>query len=223
MSKHFCVFDFETDSLDTATCNPVEVACIMIDPFTLDIINGSEFQSYMRPIGIENRAEYLSDKGRRSTIDFHCKLHNVNVDQLLEEWEKYPDPEVVWNMFAKHTLKYNKKQSAWDAPIPAGQNIRNFDLPIAYRLNEKYKTPKVFHKTEIVDLRDLSYYWLQWDSTLTSRSMDNLRKYFNIASQGLAHTAIADVKEEAELIMKFLKLHKDLFRRIKFKGELENV
>jgi hypothetical protein len=221
MSNHFCVFDLETDSLDTAIASPVEVACAMIDPFSIELIDGSEFQSFMKPPGIEDRNKYMSNPAIASTVKWHSGQENCSIDDILDKWSNYPEQSVVWNLFAQHLSKYNRRQSQWDAPIPAGQNIRAFDLPIVERLNEKYKIKKLFHKAEVCDLRDITFLWLRWDADLTSRSMDNLRKYFNVKSRGKAHTAMADVYEEAELIIRFLKLHKDLFSRINFKGKEE--
>ncbi len=61
MLKPICVFDYETDLPTPETCNHVELACVIIDPFTLDIIPGSEFNSNIRPEGIDDLATYLTD------------------------------------------------------------------------------------------------------------------------------------------------------------------
>lgn len=211
MSRYWCVFDFETDGKNPETCSPVELACIMLDPYTLDIVEGSEFHSDMRPDGILDINEYMSNKERVDTINWHCKLRQCTVDDLLNKWIKSPDTKTVWEMFAKHISKYNKLQTQWGAPYAAGMNIKNFDLIIAKRLNDKFKIPRMFNY-EICDLRDLAFYWLIWETELRSRSMDSLRERFELSTAN-AHTALADVIEEANLISRFLKFHKTLYHK----------
>ena len=213
--KYFCVFDFETDGVDTEVCNPVQVACAMIDPYNLNIVEGSKFCSDMRPLGINNLDTYLTPE-REKTIKFHCMHRKCTKDELLEQWTNAPATHVVWKQFCSHVNIYNKDDRQFTAPIPCGANIRNFDLPIVNRLNKKYNVGKLFNY-EVVDIRELAFYWLSWDTSLHSRSMDNLRKYFGISDIN-AHDAWKDVEDSAEIISRFLKLHKKLFADIKFKG-----
>ena len=56
--RKICVFDFETDSPDPHTCQPVELAAIMIDPRKLKIIEKSDFSSMMRPADIDDETYY---------------------------------------------------------------------------------------------------------------------------------------------------------------------
>jgi DNA polymerase III epsilon subunit-like protein len=215
MLKTICVNDFETDGTNPETCNPIEVACVMIDPFTLDIIPGSEFSSDMRPEGIDDLDTYLTEE-RISTIKWHCKLRNCTQEQLLEKWKNSPLPEVVWNLYVQHVEKYNKGKTQYDAPIASGINIINFDLVITKRLNEKYKIKRLYNH-EIIDLRHIVHMLLVWDTGLKSRSMDSLREYFGMAKSA-AHTAIADVHDEAMIISRCLKYFKSGFRKDKFRN-----
>jgi len=212
--KYYCVYDFETDGKDPETCNPVEIACVMIDPYTLDIVEGSEFSSGIKPKGIDKEGYFTEE--RNETIAFHAKHNNCSSEDIIAKWKEYPEEKVVWKMFSQHINKYNTSGTQWDAPIPAGMNIINFDAIIVNRLNKRHKIERMFNY-ERVDLRDVAFLWLQWDRKLTKRSQESLLKYFNMDSSGL-HTALVDTMNTANLISRFLKLHKRLFAQIQFQG-----
>lgn len=218
MLNPICVFDFETDNSDEKVANPVEVACKMIDPFTLTPIIGSEFLSDIKPYGIDEPGYFT--KERESTIDFHCKIKKCTRDELLTKWRSAPTEQIVWSLFVKHVNKYNKSNNQWGAPHPAGANIRNFDLPIVARLNERYKVVKLFNY-EVLDTRELMFYWLIWDNSLTKRTMDSLRKYFGIGSEN-AHNAMKDVDDSTTILCRFLKFHKAHFEKANFKGAFKD-
>jgi len=213
---HICIFDFETDSKKPLSCNPVEVACAMLDPFSLKLVKGSEFCSGIRPYNIDD-IDYLT-KDRLDTIAWHCRRKGCTQQELLTEWRSYPYEKVVWQQFVSHINIYSKQNSRFHAPVAAGMNIKNFDLIIVDRLNVRYKQIEFFNY-EIVDLRDLAFTWLRWDKRLHERSLDSLREYFGI-DQGSSHTAMADVYDTSTLISRFLLLQKELFPKMKFKGSL---
>ena len=64
---------------------------------------------------------------------------------------------------------------------------------------------------------NLVFYWFNHNNELKSYKLDTLRDYFGIAKDG-AHDAIKDVKDTAEILIRFLKLHRNLSEKIKFKG-----
>ena len=212
--NNICTFDFETDSTNPEICSPTQIACVMINPYKLEVIEGSEFFSKVRPLDID-KDDYLDQK-RLETIKFHCRNRNITQEELLEEWKKSPHLDIVWKQFENHINKYNKGGTSYGAPWPSGANIINFDLPIAERLNNKYKVKKMFGH-EVIDLRHLFLFWLVWDSSQRSRSMDNMCKYMGISDED-AHNALRDVRVSAKMVIKFLQLHKTLYPRIKFRN-----
>ena len=214
MNAHICVYDFETDGTNPNTCQPVEVACIFLNKDTLDIIPGSNFSSGMKPIGIDT-PEYFTDE-TMSTIKWHAKLRKCSPENIIETWKNNPEPNIVWELFVNHVNKYNRENKQWTAPIASGINIKNFDNIISNRLNEKYKITRLFNH-EIIDLRDIAFLTLVWDRSLKSRSMDSLRDYFGLA-ESEAHTALADVMDEAKIISRYLKYFKNSFSKNKFRG-----
>jgi hypothetical protein len=49
--------------------------------------------------------------------------------------------------------------------------------------------------------------------------MDALRPYFGLSDDG-AHTAATDVEQSGAIIIKFLKYHKALFKKDKFRNSM---
>ena len=123
---------------------------------------------------------------------------------------------IKWHEFVK---KYKTSTSHWSCPIPAGKNIRRFDLPIVNKLNDKYKIKTMFHPHHSVDLEDFTYYWLEFlNEGPISYSMDNLRIFFGLDTNEIAHDALGDARETAIIIQRFLRLHKSQANKIPFKN-----
>ena len=59
--KKLCVFDLETDGLDTTKCSPTQIAGLMIDARSLSVVENGEFYLKVKPEGVEDREKYLSD------------------------------------------------------------------------------------------------------------------------------------------------------------------
>ena len=64
---------------------------------------------------------------------------------------------------------------------------------------------------------NLVFYWFEHNNDLKNYTLDTLRDYFGIDKYG-AHDAIKDVKDTAEIIIRFMKLHRNLGQKIKFKN-----
>ena len=211
--NYFIVFDFETDGVDAETCNPVQVACMTIDPYTLELVPGSEFCSDMKPNGIDDLDTFLADEKRMRTIGFHATNGKCSIDNVVKRWQESPSPETVWKNFSQHVNKYNPKKTQKGAPIACGANIVKFDLIIAKRLNEQYKIGRMFsYDTRTVDLTPLFFHTLLWDNEVSSYSMDNMRKYFGQKNTN-SHDALQDVKDEAEFVIRYLKFFKNVFEK----------
>ena len=221
-----CVFDFETDGTDPQKCSPVQIAAIMVDPINLEIIPNSEFNCNFKPEVMEKDSEY---EYKTDILDFHAKVKGCSKDDVYKEWSNYPKQEISWKMFLGYLDKYHlkrKTKSQFSAPIAAGYNIYRFDLPIINRLSVKYKntnkeeTSNIFYPRDVVDMINLVYYWFGHTDELKSFTLDSLRDYLGINKQG-AHDAIKDVKDTADILIRFLKLHRNLSEKIQFKGSFQ--
>ncbi len=227
-NNKICVFDFETDGSDPYSCSPVQIAAVMVDPINLELIPGSEFNINFKPEVLEkdDKYEYTTD-----ILDFHAKVKGCKKEQVLAEWKTYPKQEIAWKMFVEYLNKYHtrgSKKSQFSAPIAAGYNIYRFDLPIVDRLSKKYKNVNkegrtdLFYPRDVVDVINLVFYWFNHNNELKSYTLDTLRDYLGLSKEG-AHDAIKDVKDTAEILIRFLKLHKNLAEKVKFKNAFAEV
>lgn len=199
------VFDFETGGLDVATLEPVQIAGLALDPRTLQPID--HFVSYMKPLDFDNLHPKAMEK------------NNIPVEKLREA----PVQELVWGQFAAWCKKHRRKGPT-TAPIAAGKNILRFDLPIADRLcrtyghTDKAGKPNIFNDRPILDLEELAWLWFESTDELPNYKMDTLRDYFGLSKEG-AHDALVDTTQTAELLRRFLALHRKLKARKNGDGE----
>jgi DNA polymerase III epsilon subunit-like protein len=228
LTKKICVFDFETDGSDPNTCSPVQLSAIMIDPIKLEIIEDSEFNVFCKPEVMESNNDYHYET---DIIDFHARVKGCSQEDIYKQWKEYPSQQIAWSSFVSYLEKYHcanrKKKSVFSAPIAAGYNINRFDLKIINRLSYKYKNienkeniSSLFYPRDVIDIMNLIFYWFE-SSELKSYSLDNIREYLGIDKTG-AHDALKDVKDCANILIRFLKLHRKLFKKVTFKGSFAN-
>jgi DNA polymerase III epsilon subunit-like protein len=223
-----CVFDLETDGSDPRSCSPVQIAAIMIDPNNLEIIKDSEFNINVKPEVLEkdNNYQYTTD-----ILDFHAKVKSCSKENVYSAWQNYPKQDQSWKMFTSYLEQYHTrttKKSQFSAPIAAGYNINRFDLPIMHRLSEKFGNinkegrSDIFYPRDVIDLMNVVFYWFENNNDLKNYTLDALRDYFGISKEG-AHDALKDVKDSANILIRFLKLHRNLSKKIQFKNSFTNV
>lgn len=221
--QKICVFDMETDGSNPEVCSPVQIAAIIIDPNRLEIIKDSEFNISLKPTPLEENEEYsYSDS---DVLDFHAKVQGKSKEDILNDWKSFPSQDIGWKSFVSYLEMYHTrsdKKSCFTAPIAAGYNINRFDLKIIERMSIKYKNlnkegkTSLFYPRDVIDVMNLIFYWFEGNSELKNYTMDHLREYFGITKDG-AHDALKDVKDTAELLIRFLKLHRSLSKKIKFR------
>jgi len=218
-----CVFDFETDGSDPSVCSPVQLAAIIIDPMSLEVIDDSELNIHFKPEVLENTENYTYET---DILDFHSKIKGCSKEEVLKSWYKYPKQDHSWKIFVNYLEKYHtrsSKKSQFTAPIAAGYNINRFDLHIIDRLSRKYGNLNKEHRTnlfyprDVVDGMNLMFYWFENNNDLKNYTLDNVRDYFGLSKDN-AHDALQDVKDTAQIIVRFLKLHRNLGQKVKFRN-----
>lgn len=229
--NHIIFRDYETGSKNKYTCQPLQLAAVAIDLQRLEIIQDSVFDSLIKP-------ELDEDKCKKLGIA-PIEEEALRVNKLdLEELKKAPDAKLVWQRYLDYLKDYNLKGKTggkWDAPIVAGYNGTNFDDFIDIRMCEQYG-PKldewggwsIYHPFIKMDgqmmVQDMFF-----SVNITkngSVSMDAMREYFGYKTEG-AHNARVDVLQGADLLIRFLRLNKELVngnldlpkgKKIKFKN-----
>lgn len=221
--QKICVFDMETDGSNPEICSPVQIAAVIIDPYRLEIVKNSEFNISLKPSAIEDNPEYAYADS--DVLDFHAKVQAKSKDDILEAWRGYPKQDIGWKNFVSYLQMYHTRsdrKSCFTAPIAAGYNINRFDMKIIERLSLKYKNlnkegkTDLFYPRDLIDVMHLVFYWFEGNSELKNYTLDNLRNYFGLNKEN-AHDALKDVKDTAQLLIRFLKLHRSLSQKIKFK------
>lgn len=226
--QKICVFDFETDGSNPDVCSPVQIAAVIVDPRKLEIIPDSEFNINMMPEALEADPSY--EYGDSDVLDFHAKVRGSSKEEVLKGWKEYQKQEVGWKMFLSYLDMYHMrsdKKSCFTAPIASGYNINRFDLRIIERLSKKYNNlnkegrSSLFYPRDVVDIMNVVFYWFEGNNELKNYTLDNLRDYMGISKEG-SHDALKDVKDTAQIMIRFMKLHRNLANKIKFKGSFLN-
>ena len=207
----------------------MQLAALMINPRTLQVEPGSEFNVMMRPLDIDDE-DYMSK--HRDTIEWHANLKSCTAEQIVEAWKKAPMQKDAFNMFKDYLLRHHtkaKRKSHFSAPVAAGYNIEGFDNIIIRRMCEAYgglnKKGEVslFHCRDQIDGMRLVLNWFENSDELSSYSMDSVRELLGMPSDD-AHDALQDVRDTAWVITSFIKLHRRFAEQVTFKGSFnENI
>tara|TARA_Y100001963_G_scaffold77719_1_gene107663 strand:- start:283 stop:960 length:678 start_codon:yes stop_codon:yes gene_type:complete len=210
--RDYIVFDFETGSRNPRKTQPTQLAALALDGRNFKL-KGS-FNSEIRPVlddekAIEMGFDPLEDEALRIT------------GKTREALAKAPMPKTVWKKFCNFVDQYNWKNTQFFAPIPAGFNIIGFDMIIVDRLCKAYGPydkdrgqQKLFNKIYKVDMMDNMFMWTEGDPTVKSISMDSLRDRMGLSKEN-AHDALQDVKDTANIMIKFMKTHRAVYRNLK--------
>lgn len=210
--RDYIVFDFETGSRNPNKTQPTQIAALALDGRNFKL--KGTFNSEIRPIlddekAIELGLDPLEDEALRIT------------GKTREALAKAPLPKGVWKKFCSFVNKYNWKGTQFFAPIPAGFNIIGFDMIIVNRLCKEYgpfdsdrQQNKLFNKIYKVDMMDNMFMWTEGDPSIRSISMDSLRDRMGLSKEN-AHDALQDVKDTANIMIKFMKTHRAVYRNLK--------
>lgn len=218
-NRDLILLDFETGSRNPYKTQPTQLAALAIDGRTLKL--KGQFNSEILPIIDDNEAIAAGlDPLEQKALD---KTHKTR-ERLAEA----PHPKVVWEKFVNFVSKYNWKGTPYFAPIAAGFNIIGFDLIIIDRLAKQYgpydedrQRNKLFHTIHKIDLMDNVFMWMEGDPNVKSIGMDALRERMGLSKEN-AHDALQDVKDTANILIKFMKTHRAVYKNLKIDGMFAN-
>lgn len=214
------LLDFETCSKNPHKTQPTQLAAVAIDGRRLEVIG--DFNSY---INCEFDKEKQAELGLDDIEDEALQITKITVEQI----KGAPSKKVVWNNFTDWVTLFNTKKTKWTAPILCGYNNNNFDDIIINRLakeygpwDDEYGKNSLFHPIHNIDLLKLTFYWFENNQETHSLSMDSMRTYMGMPNES-AHNAIYDVKQSADLMIRYLKLARTIAPKTKFKGSFGAV
>ena len=218
-SRDFIVFDFETGSRNPHKTQPTQIAAIALDGRNFK--PKGTFNSEIRPILNDEKAIAA---GLDPVEEEALKITGKTRKALA----RAPLPKTVWKKFTNFVNQYNWKGTPWFAPIPAGFNIIGFDMIILNRLCEQYGPydkergqQKLFNKIYKVDMMDNMFMWTEGDPAIKSISMDSIRERMGLSTEN-AHDALQDVKDTANIMIKFMKTHRSVYRKLKIDKAFAN-
>lgn len=212
------MYDMETGSRNPTRTQPIQLAAIAIDARTLEVIPNSEFNTLIQPImDKEQQAALGLDDLEQQALDKNGK----KVEDLIVA----PSLKIVWSNFVKYVENYNVAGGKWDAPILCGFNNRGFDDVILNRISrqfgphdKEYDRCALFHPVYNMDVLQLIFPWFESNFEVGfSLSMDNLLKFFKMNTEG-THDALVDVKNQAEIMIRLIKLMRAMGKRVDWQG-----
>ena len=210
--RDYIVFDFETGSRNPQKTQPTQIAALALDGRNFKL--KGTFNSEIRPILDDEKA---MEMGFDPLEDEALRITGKNREDLA----KAPMPKTVWKKFVNFVNQYNWKGTQFFAPIPAGFNIIGFDMIIVNRMCKAYgpydkdrQQQKLFNKIYKVDMMDNMIMWTEGDPAIKSISIDSLRDRMGLSKEN-AHDALQDVKDTANIMIKFMKTHRSVYRNLK--------
>ena len=213
--RDIIVFDFETGSRNPHKTQPTQIAAIAIHGRKLTVQPGGYFNSEIRPILDDEKAVAM---GLDPIEDEALEITNKTRKALA----KAPNPRQVWEKFSTFVNKYNYKKTQWYAPIPCGYNIIGFDMPIVERMcqlygpkDEKTNSQKLFSKVNKIDVMDMVWLWMENNPDVKSISLDNMRTLMGMSGEN-SHDALQDVKDTANIMIRFMRLYRALAPKTQF-------
>jgi DNA polymerase III epsilon subunit-like protein len=219
MNRDIIVFDTETTGQNPYKCQVTQIAALALDGRSLKL--KGEFNSNVR---VEIDDEKAVAAGFDPIEEGALKVTKKTREQI----SKGPELKTVWNKFTQFVNKYNWKGTSFFAPIAAGFNILNYDMIIVDRLckefgpsDDKNGRQKLFHQIYKIDVMDNMFMWTEGDPSIKSISMDSIRERMGLSSEN-AHDALQDVKDIANVMIKFMKTHRSVYRNLKIDKAFAN-
>lgn len=206
------VLDFETTSAQAhpnkegKTCGITQIAACVIHSRRLEIIG--EFNrdniKWHDDDDISDEAFKITKKDKNFIIN-----HGI-------------DPKQAWNEFVNFVWEHNPKRSSYNAPIAAGYNICGFDLPLLDKYCQKYGPidtkngrQSLVSNFMSMDMMQHIFWWTESNQNLPNIKLDTIREWMGLSKEG-AHNALIDVQQTAQVIIKMIRLYRELGPRVKF-------
>lgn len=213
----YIVYDIETGSRNPHKTQITQIAAVALHENKLTIEPNGVFNSECKPI-LDNNAAI--EMGYDPIEDGALEVTRKTREGLAAA----PETRIVWNNFVNWVNRFNYKKSSYTAPIQCGYNINNFDSYIIQRYCEKYgpisnnNEQKLFNPIWKIDLMDMIYTWTEFNSNIKSRKLVDIMMWLGFPKEATAdaHDALIDVKNTANILIKFLNFQREIASKTKF-------
>lgn len=204
--KYIVVFDMETTGKSPITSEITQVAAQVIHPRKLEIIDS--FNSEVRPLNMDG----VEDEALRVTRKTKEKLALA------------PHPKTVWENFTTFIHQYNPKKTAYNSPIGAGFNTDAYDMTILRRYCKEYgpwdeKRDQQSLLSEYMSFDLLKHFFWLFESNveLQDNKLTTILEYMGMDTNE-AHDAMVDVNNTSKVLIRLLKMYRNVASKAKFKG-----
>jgi len=226
--NYYICYDFETDGLPDSNgfdnVNAIQLSSTIIDPLTLDIVPDSEFNCYIKPDEADSDGYYERHK---STIDWHCRNKEINIDEMLKIVNEGVPEKIAWSNFVEYLSKYHakgKRKDKWTAPIPTGENNIAFDNEIIKKYCKKYGNldargdVKIMCMNKTIDMKQIYLLFFQHlDNPPNSLSADNVYDWLGIDTSA-RHDSLVDIRQLSQVFIRFAKYFSKVASGSNFQG-----
>ncbi len=224
-TQYICVYDYETVAVkgkkatDANIAEPIQVAAAIIHPRRLEFVKDAEFKSYICP-------PIDRDDVCPEVIAWHAKNAKCTSEEILDKIYSAPAQKTVWENFMDFMKQYHVgtgNKCIFTAPVFAGMNIKSYDNKITERLCHRYGNIDKNGEVNItrmnisIDLLDVQWLFFENNPEIKSLSMDNMRKYYGIDTEG-GHNALKDVYDTGNILIRYLKFCRAIASKTNFKG-----
>lgn len=131
-----------------------------------------------------------------------------------EEDQDSPSLKLVWKQFSVFCSQFCVNG---EMPALAGFDLHDKLWPIILQSNDQYSIKPFLSDRYYVDLRQVLFLWFGWRSEWpigeSANNIGGLFDWFEYEQEDL----LEQCRNDARLILKFLRLHRDLSRKVKFK------
>lgn len=215
---NFCCYDIESANLytDPDRLCILEIAAVVLDGRSLEIIEGAQFHSFVKPRHVID--EVLPDDPLIQ--DGALAVNGISRASIKD----FPIEQMVWANFVDFCLKYKTGTSEFTKVIPVGYNNNGFDDLIVKSMKVRHPNLKSpFHKTLSLDVMKDIYMWSEGITGPTAPeklSFDYWRDYLELPplESGNAHEALYDVLQTAMVFKRFQEWRRRLIKKNPLKG-----
>jgi exonuclease I len=218
-TNKICCYDFETGGKNPNTCQPIQLSAVMIDAVKLEVIPNSLFDTYIKAVEDPTECEKA---GIQLVQDEALEVNKITWEQIRGGLSL----EQAWKNFGAYTLAYANSKRNWDQPYSSGFNVIKFDDIITTRMcklygpwDEKDDRQKIFHPSVVRDVYSDMDRWTEGQN-FKSIGMDATRDWMGIDKKD-AHNSKKDVLDTAYILIKFMKLYRYMFSKVKFEDSFD--